>query len=239
MTNDAIQVKELSVKINETVILDNLSFTIPKAQVTSIIGPNGAGKTTLLSAILGMIEYSGSVEFCDGNNVKIGYVPQRLSLAKDSAVTAADLFTMTHQKKPVYLGTTRRCGVIAEEYLNLVQMAHYKNRKLSVLSGGELQRVLIGLALSRKPSILIMDEASAGIDFQGSSALDDLTRKLNRENSLTVIMVSHDLSVVNRSSDHIVCINKTLVCQGPPEKTLTPKSIANAFGNPALHSHAH
>ncbi len=234
-----IRVTGLTVRMGDTLILDNLTFDIETGTVTSVIGPNGAGKTTLLSAMLGLTDYTGTIEFPGKRSPVIGYVPQRLALKQDSAVTVQDLFLLTHQSRPVYLGAGRACRRLAEEFLALVSMVQYRNRKLSVLSGGELQRVLIALALSRRPDLLVMDEASAGIDIQGSAALDELVRSLNREKGLTVIMVSHDLSVVNRTSDRIVCINRKMVCQGPPEKVLTAESIAEAFGNPALHSHAH
>jgi zinc transport system ATP-binding protein len=236
----AIKIENLRIKFGVEPLFTNLCATVPAQQVTAIIGPNGAGKTTLILAILGFVEYEGTITFYTARRlIRFGYVPQRLNLPVDSTLSVKDLFAIFLQKTPVFLRYDRQTTAKAAEYLALVGLNGYLHRKLVTLSGGEFQRVMLAVNMSQNPDILILDEPAAGVDIAGGELFDRLLKDLQQTYKMTILMISHDLTAVNQCADHVICLNRHLVCEGPPEKALTAENLSQLFHNPALYAHHH
>ncbi len=214
-------------------ILESVTASVPHGSATAIIGPNGAGKTTLLLTLLDQIEFKGRITVHGTNghsDVRIGYVPQRLDFDRGMPITAMDLMVMGHQRLPLWLGTRRIRRHQAMDMLQAVRAEHLASRRLGSLSGGELQRVLLALAIQQEPDILILDEPASGIDIGGEHLLCELLESLRRERNFTQIMVTHDLSLVTAHSTHVICLNRRVLGQGPTHTTLSAEVLAATFG---------
>lgn len=234
----AITIDKLNVTFGNRSLFTNLCATIPAHKVTSIIGPNGAGKTTLILAILGFVEYQGNISFYTARNqIRFGYVPQRMNLPADSTVSVKDLFAIYTQQMPVFVRYNRHSVAKAQEHLAQVGLTGYLDRKIVTLSGGEFQRVMLAVSMSQRPNILILDEPAAGVDVAGGELFDRLLKGINQNAQMTIVMISHDLAAVSQCSDHVICLNRKVVCEGPPEKTLTAEALNEVFSHPALYTH--
>lgn len=240
-----VDTKNLSVKIGATTLLDDLTLRIVGGKTTAIIGPNGSGKTTLLRAILGLVKYEGSVSFAptDGASDQkpiISYVPQRFEFDRGMPITVEDFMLMDQQRLPLWIAKDGKTFAAAMQAMQRVgaDKLHYK--RLGVLSGGELQRVLLAKALMKKPNILLLDEPVSGVDLGGEELFCDLLQDLQRAEHFTLVMVSHDLSVVTRHADQVICINKNLICQGAVTEVITPENIQQIYGvHMGFHQHGH
>lgn len=239
----AIIIEGVTVKRGEAVLLDNVNASIRCNETTAIIGPNGAGKTTLLSAIMGLIPYEGRIEFCrtaehGGGEPTIGYVPQRVDFDRGMPVTVLDYLILAHQRRPLWIGGKREVREISLRSLERVAAGHLSNRPLGKLSGGELQRAILALALMDEPDILLLDEPVSGVDVAGEELFCDLIDELHRERRFTLVLVSHDLSVVTSHADHVLCLNRTVQCQGRAVEVLTEEMISRVYGlNVGLYEH--
>jgi zinc transport system ATP-binding protein len=244
--NHSLELRSVGVRLGGLQILENVDADVNCGEVTALIGPNGAGKTTLLQAILGRVPYTGTIRFCHSGEhgsgaPRIGYVPQRLDIARDTPLSVLDFLCLTDQRLPVALGHTRRARRRAEESLARVGAPHLLERPLGRLSGGEMQRVLLGLALRDHPHILLLDEPVSGVDAAGEELFCDFLDELHRERGFSLLLVSHDLSVVSRHADRVICLNRTIVCQGGRTEMLTPENLAAMYGAGAhvfRHGHA-
>jgi len=233
----AVRVQDLSVRFNDLTVFEKLSVSVPKGKITSVIGPNGAGKTTLIHALLGFVNYEGEIYFFKPKkDIRLGYVPQRLSFPPDMPATVRELFAAYLERRPIFLGPTKRLRRAVDMALSSVGLDGYAERNIVTLSGGELQRVLLAVTLSNPPDILLLDEPAAGVDVAGGDLFDNLILSINQDHDITIVMVSHDLNAVNRASDHVICLNRGIICEGPPEHALTPESLTKLFGNPALYT---
>lgn len=235
---NALDVKGLSVKINNRYLIEDITFSVDKGQIVAIIGPNGAGKTTLVKAILGLIPYiTGSVLFFGhpfkGKNfhIKVGYVPQSLEFDRTFPLTVSELlnFTVPPLCSVPFYGKTKKKKYI-EKLLETVGVQNLAKNTIGSLSGGELQRVMIAKAIVNNPEILFLDEPAAGIDIEGQERFYDLINRLNKEKEMTVILISHDLNIVYRFADNVLCLNRRLICQGKPEEALTDEVIKSVYG---------
>jgi zinc transport system ATP-binding protein len=235
---DALSVENLCVKANEMHLLENITFSIKQGRVVAIIGPNGAGKTTLVKAILGLIPYQQGSVLIYGHPIgngdlssKVGYVPQKLDFDRSFPMTVSELlhFTVPPAFSLPFLKRKKEDDHI-DSLLEIVGAQDLKNRGIGSLSGGELQRVMIAKALVNDPKILFLDEPSSGVDIEGQERFHDLVMRLNKENDLTVILISHDLNVVYRFADDVLCLNRKLVCSGKPAETLTDEVIKSIYG---------
>lgn len=239
-----LEIRNLSVRAGATEILSGIDADIRCGEVTALVGPNGAGKTTLLLAILGLVPYSGEIRFCRAEEhgkgaPRIGYVPQRLDFDRNAPMTVLDFFAISSQRYPVVFGHSGRSRRSAEESLSRGGAAHLISRPLGKLSGGELQRVLLALALLGDPDILLLDEPVSGVDLSGEELFCDFLGQIHRESRFSLLLVSHDLSVVGRHADRVICLNRRIVCQGATTETLTPENLAAMYGSGAhLFSHA-
>jgi zinc transport system ATP-binding protein len=196
-----LEISGLTLRPGGQPVLSDFSVTVARGTVHAIVGPNGAGKTTLLSAILGLVAFEGRIVAHWAGRGRIAYVPQQFQVDRTLPVTVADFLALTRQRFPVCLGVTRaarrRIGLLVER----VGLAGIEDRPLSVLSGGQLRRVLLANALDPLPELLILDEPGGGLDEAAARWLDETLVSLKGE--ITVLMVSHDSAQVRRVADAV------------------------------------
>jgi len=216
--NLILKVKNLNVELDGKDIIKDLSFEVKKGDVLTILGPNGAGKTVLLKTLLGILPYQGEISWKQG--VKIGYVPQRLPFIKDIPLNVKEFFQLKE--------------ISEEEIKNVLNSVGFKknivDRKMGELSSGQFQRILVAWALVKNPDVLLFDEPTAGIDISGEKTIYALLAELKKERNLTILLVTHDLSVVYKFSNFVICLNKCPICQGVPKEVLTPQILQNLYG---------
>jgi zinc transport system ATP-binding protein len=228
MEQQLLKVTDLKVEINNHVILTDIHFEVSKEETVAVIGPNGAGKTMLYRALLGLIPYSGKVEW--GEGVKIGYVPQRLYVEPDLPLTTAEFFGLKQQSKGDVARVLAAVGFEKEGRL--------LKSKLGVLSGGELQRVLIAWAIVDKPDILLFDEPLTGVDISAEETIYGLLKKLQNQEKMAMMLISHELQIVYQYATKVICLNKERLCYGPPHEALTAETLMKLFGQHiSIHDH--
>ncbi|MBA4187869.1 MAG: hypothetical protein C0467_07610 [Planctomycetaceae bacterium] len=232
-----VAIRDLSVNLGGHTILRRVTADIARGKVTALIGLNGSGKTTLLRAVVGEYPYRGKITYHCGHDHShptpeyVGYVPQRLAVDARLPLTIRDLFALALSSRPLFLGIPRWVSERAEHLMERVGMATLLDHPIDGLSGGQLQRVLLALALEPSPELLLLDEPAAGIDFKDQKKFYDLISRINQEMGLTVVLVSHDLSMVNAHSHHVLCLkNGEIACQGPPQEILSPMNLSLTFG---------
>lgn len=239
--NSAIVVKNLGVSLRNIEILKEVTCSFPAGQTTAVIGPNGAGKTTLLLAVLGLIPYTGTIDFdlLGVERPSIGYIPQRLEFDRGLPCTVEDLIALSISRKALWLGKNKEIRERIQTGLLKVGAQTLRDRFIGKLSGGELQRVLLAMALEGNPQILLLDEPTAGIDAPGEELFCDLLSDIQNQAHLTVILISHDLSVVSNHAQHVICLNKTIRCSGGLS-TLTEENLLKTFGlHVQIYPHPH
>jgi len=231
-----IEVKNLKVILSGQQILSNVSFTADRGEAIAIIGPNGSGKTTLFRAILGAIPYEGKIELAEGT--RIGYVPQRMDFDRTMPITVQEFWNL-HQNR-LWDPTIKNWGAPypLEELIHILGLpADFLKKKLGELSSGELQRVLLGFALRSKPNLLLLDEPAAGVDIAGQENIYELLHNLQDLHQLTLLLISHDLSVVYRNSTKVLCLNHQQICFGVPQEVLTKETLDQLYGKMKLYHH--
>ena len=229
----AAQFTHLGVRRGSSLILDDVSASVPVGSSTAIIGPNGAGKTTMLLALLGEIAYTGEARIAraaDGRPLRLGYVPQRLHFDRAIPITVLEFMVMGAQKSPLFFGVRRACRERASALLESVGMGGMEGRRLGALSGGEMQRVLLAMALGQNPELLLLDEPAAGVDSPGETMFCELLEKLRCKHGFTQLMVSHNLSTVTHHATHVICLNRRMIAEGAPREVLTPETLIAIFG---------
>ncbi len=239
-SGNAIEVKGLTVRLGHSTILDSLSFTIPIGSTTAIIGPNGAGKSILLKTILNLLpKQEGSIHIFGNDNTKqrrtaplLSYIPQILDFDREFPLTVQGLFSL---KSKQFLGMSSIDRERMHDLLRLVGMSNQELKKLGELSGGQLQRVLIAYSLMDKPKLLLLDEPSSGIDSSGQETIYSLLQRIKKEEGITMVLVSHELDVVMQFADQVLCLNKELLCSGPPKKALSNEILHRMYGTPISH----
>jgi zinc transport system ATP-binding protein len=220
-------VRRLGVSVGRYDILRNVSLDVPRRGQTVVIGPNGAGKSTLVRAILGEIGHSGEIR-CSPPRPRFGYVPQRLDFDRHLPITVAEFMALGRSRWPVWLGVPGKARQEILARLETVRAAHLFGRPLGSLSGGESQRVFLARALMDDPEILVLDEPATGVDVSGEQLLCEILEGFKSD--FTVLMVSHDLAAARAHGDWIVCLNRTVVAEGPPSEIFRPEVISLAFG---------
>jgi zinc transport system ATP-binding protein len=201
-----LEVTGLTVRHDSDTLLSDVSFSVTRGHLHALVGPNGAGKTTLLSAILGQTTFAGRIVAHWRQGGRIGYVPQTFQVDRTLPVTVADFLALTRQHRPVCFGITAPAGRRIALLLDRVGLTGFGRRPLSVLSGGELRRVLLANALDPLPELLILDEPAAGLDEAAARWLDDTLLSLKGE--VTVVMVSHDSGQVRRIADDVTVLER-------------------------------
>ena len=227
------RINNISVKRGTKQILKNVSIHIHCGKLTAIIGKNGAGKSTLLRAILGEIPHEGEIVFRHKDNkeskIKIGYVPQKLDL-ENSPITVYDMVTAYTSMAPVFLYKSKNVYEKIKKHLKDFGAETLIDRKVNRLSGGELQRVLLALAMMSKPDLLILDEPISGIDKNGKEQFYKKIYQLKNTEDIAVIIVSHDFEYVKKYADNVILLNQTIEEEGTPQKVFQSKKFIETFG---------
>ena len=229
-----IEVDKLTVSFGAQTPLKDVSLHIHCGELTALIGTNGAGKTTLLRALLGQIEYTGTIRHLtsDGRpaaDLRTGYVPQQLEFDRSSPVTVMDFMAGSLSRRPVFLGVSKEARERVLAALERTHCAQLADRTLGALSGGELQRVLLALALTPQPDLLILDEPVSGVDQNGMETFYQTVDELKHRNHMAILLVSHDLSVVERYADRVVLMQGTVIKQGSPEVVFDSPEFEQVF----------
>ena len=229
------KVENFSVQVGELVIFQDVNFTLNCGELTALIGPNGAGKSTLLKSILGEVEHAGNLNYFDakGKHLKpiIGYVPQTLKFDATSPTSVLDLFMACLTWKPVWLFPEKFIRDRVIKNLRRVKAEHLIDRRLGALSGGELQRVLLALALDPLPDLLLLDEPVSGVDVIGLEIFYELAAKLCAEEDMAILLISHDLEQVKKYADQVILLNKRILKIGSAEEVFQSQEMKKIFFN--------
>jgi zinc transport system ATP-binding protein len=217
--------------------VEDVSFSLEEGQIATLIGPNGSGKSTVLKAILGLVPFTGEVSVfgapVDQAREKIGYVPQRLGFDVTLPLTVREAVRM-----PLLGARGPEVEAAFDHFTMVLGIAPLVEKPLGALSGGELKRVLIARAMVTQPRLLLLDEPEAGIDIGGEQTLYELLHSLVSHHRLTALICSHELDIVFRYADVVLCLNRRLQCTGPPAQVLTPDALARLYG-PATSVYRH
>lgn len=228
-----LRVENVSVRIGADSILKDMNLHVHCGEMVALIGPNGAGKSTFLKAILGQQEYEGVIAFSEpgqrSKKPRIGYVPQSPAFDPSDPVSVADLFACCMSKRPAFLGLGKAMRQTVLDCLERVHGVDLIDKRVGTLSGGELQRVLLALALEPLPNILILDEPLSGVDVEGMAVLMDMLDEIRRTYDLSILMTTHDFSLLPRYADQVVLIDRAVLIQGKPETVLDSEEFRRTF----------
>jgi len=228
-----LRVENLSVRIGSDPILRDVSLHVHCGELVALIGPNGAGKSTFLKAVLGEREYEGIIAFSEpgqrSKKPRIGYVPQSPAFDPSDPLSVSDLFACCMSRRPAFLGLSRPMRELVLECLDRVHGTDLIDKRVGTLSGGELQRVLLALALEPLPNILILDEPLSGVDVEGMETLMDMLDEIRKDYDLSILMTTHDFSMLPRYADQVVLIDGTVLMNGEPETVLRSQAFQDAF----------
>ena len=227
-----LSVRNLSIVFAGRRVIHNLSFEVERGESLAIIGPNGAGKTVLLRALLNLVPFEGVIQWAE--EIRLGYVPQSIAADRRLPLHVRDLLgAKAHLMKlpPSAISEAAAIVHLAPELLDA---------RVGVLSGGQFQKVLITFALLGDPSVLLVDEPTASLDELAQEHIYELLGELQRNRNLTVLLVSHDLSIVYQFATKVLCLSSAMPCFGPPREILTPETLAAVYsGVPKFYHHVH
>jgi zinc transport system ATP-binding protein len=228
---NALEVSHLTVAFGKTTVIEDLSFAVEAGSSLAIIGPNGSGKTVLFKALIGAVPAArGTVTWAPGT--RIGYVPQKLDIERDLPLTGIEFLRARAE-----VG-----GAPVEEIARALALVELPSESaaqpIGTLSGGQFQRLLLAFALMGRPSVLLFDEPTAGVDEPGQAEIYGLFGRLKREEGLTLLLISHELTLVYRHADYVLCLSRRRAWFGPPVTILTPERLQEAYGTTAqFHVH--
>jgi zinc transport system ATP-binding protein len=225
-----LDVRHLTISFDRAPVIRDLSFSVAQGDTLAIIGPAGAGKTVLFRALIGALPYEGEIRWAPGAGV--GYVPQKLDIERDLPISGHDFLR----------AKARVAGVPHDEIdraLELIGLAPETAQKpIGTLSGGQFQRLLLAFAILGRPSVLLFDEPTAGIDEPGEERLYERINRLRRERGLTLLLISHELSLVYRYATRVLCLGRGRTYLGSPTDILTPQRLEEVYGSP-MRYHVH
>jgi len=227
-----VKARGIGVNLDGRQILSHVDLDLYQGQLVTLIGPNGAGKTTLVRIVLGLLSpHEGRLQ--RAADLKIGYMPQKLFVEPTLPLTVER-----------FLQLPGPSVLRADRLLEEVNIGHLLKQQVSRLSGGEMQRVLLARALSRKPHLLVLDEPAQGVDVNGQVELYELINSIRAEHNCGVLMVSHDLHLVMAGTDEVICLNQHICCHGKPEHVSTDPAYLALFGRReaetlAVYTHHH
>lgn len=249
---EVVQVRDARLSFGPTQVLRGVNLNIPKGEIVALIGPNGSGKTTLLRALLGLQKLDAGDVRLFGQPIstaslcRIGYVPQKLMLERSFALSVREFLALRLKQTRHWFWQSRK--TIADEMRPLlveIGVETLLERPVASLSGGQLQRVLIAFSLLHKPELLLLDEPTAGVDTPGEQTFYELISSIHKRHQLTVVLVSHDLSMVFRHASWVYALNGKICCEGTPAEVMNAESLKEAYGihvspyHHHHHSHAH
>jgi zinc transport system ATP-binding protein len=242
-----IEVRDLHVSLNSYPVLRGVNLSVPKGQLVALIGPNGSGKTTLLRCLTGLQRFQkGTVrlfgkEPSRGILSRIGYVPQKLLIEPSFILTVREFLALKlRQTKFWFWKKSSSTDQFLEPILQELGAIDLLDRPIAKLSGGQLQRVLIAFSLLTEPDLLLLDEPTAGVDTPGESSFYELISQIHQRRGLTILLVSHDLSMVYRHAAWVYALNGVICCEGSPEQVMNAESLKEAYGihvSPYHHHH--
>lgn len=228
-----LRIQDLSVTIGNSEILRDVNLHLHCGEIAAVIGPNGAGKSTLLKAILGQQEHSGTIAFSvpgqRNRKPKIGYVPQSPTFDPGDPVSVADLFACCMSKRAAFLGISAAMRKKVLECLERVHGEDLIDKRIGTLSGGELQRVLLALALEPIPNILILDEPLSGVDVEGMETLMDMLDELRQVYDLSVLMTTHDFTMLPKYADQVFLVDHSVAFSGTAKEVLSSEEFRRVF----------
>ena len=213
-----LNVSNLSVELQDQTILDNVSFKLKRGTTLAIVGPNGAGKTMLFRALLNLAPHDGKIEWAD--KVKVGYVPQNLSVS-DIPISVKEFLSFKNSSNME--SSLSSVGLDGKDILN---------KRLNVLSGGQLRRVLIAWAIIDGPNVLLFDEPTTGVDLDSEEAIYEMLRRLTKENEITLLLISHDVHIIRDYSDYMLALNKCVTFFGESKEIMNPTLQKIIYGEP-------
>lgn len=229
------KIEDFGVSYGGETLFAHANLHLHCGQLTALIGPNGGGKSSLLRALLGEIPHAGTLHYTDATGAHtghpvFGYVPQHLRFDVSAPTTVLDLFMACLSRRPVWLFPARRLRQRVLLALARVRAAHLIERRLGALSGGELQRVLLALALDPMPDLLLLDEPVSGVDMNGRALFYEILAELRAKEDMAILLVSHDFSLVARYADQVVLMNRGIIVSGTPEEVFRDPKLREMFG---------
>ena len=228
-----LRVKNLSVTLEEDSILRNINFQMYCGEIVALIGPNGAGKSSLFRSILGQIPYAGVINFerAGGKPSRplIGYVPQSPSFDRGYPISVLDFFAAAIAKWPVFLPIPKALRERVSSCLDRVHGASLIDKRIGSLSGGELQRVLLAMALEPLPQILILDEPLSGVDMEGEHLLLDMLDEIRTNYDLSILFSTHDFSSLKQYADKVILLQQEILKVGTPAQVLSSPEFQSVF----------
>lgn len=226
----ALEVRDLTVSFGGVPVIERLSFTVADGESLAIIGPTGSGKTVLFRALIGVLPYEGEIRWAAG--AQVAYVPQKLDIERDLPITGLDFLRAKAH-------VARASSADIRGTLDMVNLTEDVARgPIGTLSGGQFQRLLLAFAFLGRPSVLLFDEPTAGIDEPGEERLYEQIDRLKRARHLTLLLISHELSLVYRHATRVLCLGRGRSYIGPPREVLTPERLEEVYGS-AMKYHVH
>jgi zinc transport system ATP-binding protein len=227
---NVLEVEHLDVRFGNVQVLRDLSFRLPRGATLAVIGPNGSGKTVLFRALIGAIPYEGSIRWAEGT--RFGYVPQKLDLERDLPLSGVDLLRaragLAHLSPKELPSVLRRVGLTDE----------VASQPIGALSGGQFHLLLFAFALLGDPTVLLLDEPTSGVDEPGQERLHNLVHRIQTEQGASVLLISHELSIVTGHATHVLCLGRRRAWYGAPREVITPETLEEVYGSPVgFHAH--
>lgn len=228
-----LHVEGLGVAMGDQVILHDVGFHLHCGEITALIGPNGAGKSTLFRTVLGQLPYSGTIDFQtaggDKTRPRVGYVPQSPSFDRGDPLSVLDLFAASISRWPVFLPVPKALRDRIAQCLDRVHAVPLMDKRIGSLSGGELQRVLLAMALEPVPHILILDEPLSGVDIEGEKQLLDMLDEVRRQYDLSILLSTHDFATLEGYADKVLLLQGRVLKSGPPAAVLASREFSDVF----------
>ncbi|MGB7250388.1 MAG: metal ABC transporter ATP-binding protein [Phormidesmis sp.] len=254
LRSPVLAVDQLSVRRGDQAALQDVSFSIEAGTDVAIIGPNGAGKSTLVQAILGILPRDLGTVHLLGQPIgpkgqmppavrhQVAYLPQNFLVDRRIPLTVGELVALGWDKLGLSLpwANAKARHLAVSKALARVDAAHLRHQFISNLSGGQTKRVLLAYCLVRSRQLLILDEAPAGLDVRGEADFYRLLYELKAEQGWSILQISHDLDMVRKHCERVICLNRRLHCEGVPETTLVPENLSSTYGSEfARYHHVH
>ncbi|NUY39696.1 ATP-binding cassette domain-containing protein [Wolbachia endosymbiont of Litomosoides brasiliensis] len=223
--NDSVlKIENLALAYDNKKVLNGINISIEKGDVVTILGPNGGGKTSLMKVVAGISKnYTGSIIFAD--NIKISYMPQNFSISNLMPITVKYFLLNSFSKK------LKKNQSFITEVIELVGISDILKSQVLEISAGQMQLLLLAHCLIAEPDLIILDEPVSAMDINARAKFYDIIGKIAKNRLISILMTSHDLSSIVPCSDYIICINRTIYCQGKPNEIMEDKTLSEIFSS--------